>query len=157
MRYILLTLIIFFGGCSVKNYENTAIKIVTIKSPKIKFNDIGYVRNTNSAIELELFIAAKAIDKITINHLICTTKDGCMGKSSFNSKYLHSSYPSDLLQDMLLAKAIYGGANVVKTANGFTQHISDEHVDITYEVRGRSSFFRDRKNSIIFNIKEENE
>ncbi len=157
MKYLIIIFALFLSACSTKVYEQTDIKILTIKSPKVKFNDIGYVRNSGKSIELELFIAGKSIDKISINHLICTTKDGCMSKSSFNEEYLSSAYPNDLLQDILLAKPIYNGLNLVKKANGFTQAISDAKVDIIYSVDGKNSTFKDKKNSIIFNIKEPNE
>lgn len=157
MKFVLLFLVFFFSACSTRNYENTHIKIFTIKSPKIKFNDIGYIRNSDKHIELELFIAGQSIEKITINHLICTTKDGCMSRGSFNEEYLNDAYPDDLLQDMLLAKPIYDGKNLVKNTNGFTQAIKDDRVDIIYKLEDKSIIFKDRKNGIIFNIKEENE
>ncbi len=153
MKYILILFILFFTGCSLKNYENTQTKIVIIKSPKIKFADIGYLRNTEREIELELFIAGNVIEKITVNHLICTS-DGCMSKSGFNEDYLHSSYPDNLLQNILLAKEIYNGKNKVKTDNGFEQKIKSRHVDIIYKVNPHAILFKDRKNKIIFKIKD---
>ncbi|MCK9473072.1 hypothetical protein [Sulfurimonas sp.] len=153
MQYILLIFTLFFSACSIKNYEHTQTKIITIKSPKIKFYDVGYLRNSDKAIELELFIAGKSIEKIAINHLICVS-DGCMSKSGFNKEYLNSAYPDDILKNILLSHAIYGGANLSKTKNGFTQDIEDKDVDIIYRVESNGVFFKDRKNSIIFNIKD---
>ncbi len=153
MKYILILFILFFTGCSLKNYENTQAKIIIIKSPKIKFADIGYLRNTEEEIELELFIAGNVVEKITVNHLICTS-DGCMSKSGFNEDYLHSSYPDNLLQNILLAKEIYNGKNKVKTDNGFEQKIKSRHVDILYKVNPHAILFKDRKNKIIFKIKD---
>lgn len=153
MKYILLVFTLFFSACSIKNYEHTQTKIVTIKSPKIKFSDMGYLRNSQKSIELELFMAGKSIEKIAINHLICVSS-GCMSKSGFNKDYLNSAYPEDILQDILLSHAIYDGANLSKTAEGFTQKIKDEDVDISYRVESGGVFFKDRKNGIIFNIKD---
>lgn len=153
MKYILLIFTLFFSACSIKNYEHTQTKIITIKSPKIKFSDAGYLRNSSDAIELELFMAGKNIEKITVNHLICTS-EGCMSKSSFNKEYLNGAYPDDTLQNILLSQAIYGGVNQSKTADGFSQSIKDEHVDIRYKVDSSGVYFKDRKNSIIFNIKD---
>jgi len=157
MKYILLAIALFFSACSVKEYERTQTKIITIKSPKLKFSDVGYLRNSSSSIELELFIAGKSIEKFSINRLICTTKEGCMRKSAFNSEYLNSAYPDDILQDMLLAKAIYDGKNMQKESDGFVQNIKDSKVDITYRVDKSGVYFRDRKNAIIFNVREANE
>ena len=153
MKYILLTFIILFTACSTKNYEITKTKIVIIKSPQIKFSDLGYLRNTNKDIELELFMAGKSIQKISINHLICVS-DGCMSKSGFNKDYLNENYPDSILQNILLAKPIYDGKNLEKTQEGFIQHISSPHVEIVYKVTQNQVFFKDKKNHIIFKIKD---
>ncbi|MBW6488660.1 hypothetical protein [Sulfurimonas sp.] len=154
MKYILLIFtLLFFSACSIKNYEHTQTKIITIKSPKMKFSDAGYLRNSSDAIELELFMAGKNIEKISVNHLICTS-GGCMSKSGFNKEYLNGAYPDDTLQNILLSRAIYGGANLSKTPDGFSQSIKNEHVDISYKVDSSGVYFKDRKNSIIFNIKD---
>ena len=153
MKYLLLCLIIFFNACSIKNYEHSDTKIVTIKSPKIKFSDIGYVRHSGDAIELELFIAGHVFQKIHINRMICV-EEGCMSKHSFNSQYLNASYPDDILQNVILGDLIYDGKNRVKTADGFTQLIHNKDVDIKYRVNSQESFFKDRKNHIIIKIKD---
>ena len=156
MKYILLIFTLFFGACSVKTYEHTQTKIITIKSPKIKFSDAGYLRNSEKSIELELFMAGKSIEKISVNHLICTS-EGCMSKSGFNKDYLNAAYPDDTMQNMLLSRAVYSGKNLIKTEDGFEQHIRDESVDIVYRVDSRTVYFKDTKNNIIFKIKDADE
>ncbi|MDD2904689.1 MAG: hypothetical protein PHH41_02055 [Sulfurimonas sp.] len=156
MKILLLTLILFFTACSTKNYEITQTKIVIMKSPKLKFADVGYLRNTQNSIELEIFIAGTAVEKIAINHVICVS-DGCMSKSSFNQDYLHASYPEDILQNVLLGKAIYEGENRVKTAEGFEQHIQNATVDIEYKVSANAISFKDKKNGILLKLKDTNE
>ncbi len=153
IKYFLVALALFFSACSIKNYEQTSSKIIIIKSPKIKFADLGYIRNSDKALELELFLAGKAIKKIQINHLVCVD-EGCMSKSSFNDEYLSASYPDELLQNILLGLEIYNGKNRVKTLNGFEQYIKSENVDIRYSVTPSVTMFKDRKNRIIFKIKE---
>ncbi|MBN2781629.1 MAG: hypothetical protein JXQ66_00140 [Campylobacterales bacterium] len=153
MKYLPLLIIFFLNGCSIKNYEQTQPKLITIKSPKIKFSDIGYLRNSGDAIELELFSAGVAVEKITINHLICVSS-GCMGKAGFNDEYLNHSYPSDTLQNILLAKPIYSAMGIVKKDDGYEQHVKDEAVDIVYKVKNGETSFKDKKNHIIFKIKD---
>jgi len=153
MKYILLSFIFVFSACSVKNYENTQAKIIIIKSPKIKFADIGYLRSSDKAIELEMFFAGQAVEKISINHLICVS-EGCLSKGGFNEDYLHHSYPDDILQNILLGRAIYDGKNRLKAEDGFEQKISTEDVNIKYRVNTKEIFFKDRKNKIIFKIKD---
>jgi len=153
MQYLFLALLIIFSGCSTKDYKITKTKIIIIKSQKLKFADVGYIRNSDKSLELELFSAGKAIEKITINHLICTTK-GCMSKSGFNKEYLGVDYPSDILQNILLGREIYDAKNVVKTPYGFEQNIKNNSVDIVYKVDAQKIYFKDRKNKIILKIKD---
>lgn len=153
MKYIFLITLLFFSACSVKNYEQTRTKIIVIKSPKIKFADAGYIRNSANEVELELFIAGKSIEKFTINRLICTS-EGCMSKSGFNDEYLNRAYPDDIMQSILLGKAIYDEKDLVKTDYGFEQYIKNDEVDIIYRVDSHVIYFKDRKNGIIFKIKD---
>lgn len=143
----------FFSACGIKDYEQTKSKIIIIKSPKIKFADLGYIRNSEKSIELELFLAGKSIQKIGINHLICVD-DGCMSKGGFNAEYLHKSYPNDLLQNILLGKPIYDSKNMQKIDDGFIQIIINKNVEITYKVNSKIIHFKDKKNSIMLKIKE---
>ena len=153
IKSIFLVSLLFLSACSIKNYEQTESKLIIIKSPKIKFADLGYIRNSDKAVELELFVAGKVIEKISVNHLICVS-DGCMSKSGFNEDYLNRAYPDEILQNILLGHEIYDGKNRVKTDDGFEQNIKDESVDILYRISTNTIFFKDRKNKIIFKIKD---
>jgi hypothetical protein len=153
MRYFLAVCLLVFSACSIKNYEHTKTKIIIIKSPKIRFSDVGYIRNSDKSIELELFVAGKAIEKITINHLICTN-DGCMSKKRFNEEYLNTSYPDEILQNILLGHKIYNGSSLTKSKDGFSQHIKTQYVDIFYVVGMHTIYFKDKKNKIIFKFKD---
>ncbi len=139
----------------MKNYEHTQSKIIIIKSPQLKFADLGYIRNTNDSIELELFVAGKSIKKIAINYLVCID-EGCMSRSNFNAEYLSSAYPDELLQNILLGRAIYDGVGKLKVDDGFGQKIKTNDVDIKYRVNSHEIFFKDKKNRIIFKIKDIN-
>jgi len=153
MKYFLLVFILLFSACSIKEYEQTKSKLIIIKSPQIKFADLGYIRSTGSAIELELFMAGRSIKKIEINRLICVD-EGCMTRGGFNEDYLDESYPSDLLQNILLGNVIYDGLNKEKTEDGFIQKIKNDDVNIKYKVNKKQIFFKDKENEIIFKIKE---
>jgi len=153
MKYIILVFTLIFSACSVKNYEHTSSKIFIIKSPKLKFADLGYIRNSEESLELELFVAGKAIEKITLNHLICNS-EGCMSKSGFNEDYLSAHYPDDTLQNILLGHPIYDALNRVQTADGFEQRVVTRHVEIIYRVNPHAIYFKDKKNNILFKIKD---
>jgi hypothetical protein len=153
MKYILIFLVLLLSGCSVKEYHNSQPKLIIIKSPKLKFADIGYLRNNEDAIELELFSAGTAIEKITINHFICVS-DGCMSKGSFNDEYLYHIYPNDILQNIMLSKPIYESKNKIEKNGGFYQLIKDADVDIIYTVTKDMTYFKDKRNKIIFKMKD---
>jgi len=154
MKYFVVVVLLFFSACSIKNYEQTATKLVTIKTKKFRFSDLGYLRHTDDALQLELFMAGQVVKRIEINHLICVSDEGCISKKSFNEEYLSSAYPENILQNILLGKKIFGGINTQKSSFGFTQHILTQGVDISYRVSPKEIYFKDRKNHILFKIKD---
>lgn len=168
MKYAFLLLALFLTACSLKNYEHTESKVVIIKTPKLKFSDLAYVKHTDNAVALELFVAGKLVQKISINHLICVD-DGCMSKSSFNSEYLNAEYPEEILQNIVLGLPIYSKRNYKKNSDkvnsearegslgyGFTQSVQTQNVNINYSVNSQEIYFKDKKNRIIFKIKDIN-
>jgi len=154
-RYILIALVLVFSACSMKRYEHTQSKIVTIKTKNLKFSDIGYIRNSSDAVELELFEAGNLAFKVSIDNFICTN-DGCMSKSSFNEEYLSEYYPQDILQNIILGKPVFDAKNVSRNDDGFEQNILTQEVDIHYQVDANGIYFKDKKNNILIKIKELN-
>lgn len=152
MRYFLLALVLFFSACSTKIYEHTQTKIISIKTPKLRFSDLGYIKNTDDKISVELFTAGKMVQNIKINYLICVDA-GCMSKSAFNKAYLNASYPKDILENIVLGDAIYDKKNLHKEDGGFVQYIKDKNVNIKYKVTADTIYFKDKKNSILFKIR----
>lgn len=141
------------SACSIKNYEHSEAKVIIIKTPKLKFSDLGYLKKSGDAVKIELFVAGKMVDSLSINHLVCVN-EGCMSKEHFNKEYLQASYPDDLLQDIMLGYPIYDAKNIVKTKSGFSQEIQTQDVNIKYRVDAKQIYFKDRKNHILFKIKE---
>ncbi|MDF1878781.1 hypothetical protein JHD46_03910 [Sulfurimonas sp. SAG-AH-194-C20] len=153
MKYIILILAFFLSACSMKNYTHSTSKIITIKTSKLKFSDLAYFKNTNNSVRLELFTAGINVQNIEINNLICLN-EGCMLRSSFNSEYLNENYPDTILQNIFLGQAIYDGLNFTKTTDGFIQKIQNKDVDIHYKVSSNEIYFKDKKNKILFKIKD---
>lgn len=154
MKYFVVVLLLFFSACSIKNYEQTATKLVTIKTKKFRFSDIGYLRHTDDALQLELFMAGQVVKRIEINHLICVSDEGCIDKKSFNAEYLSEKYPESLLQNVLLGKKIFNGQNLQKSSSGFIQIILTQDVTVFYRVTPQEIYFKDKKNHILFKIKD---
>ncbi len=145
---------IFIGGCSIKNYNHTSTKLLTLKTKKLKFSDIAYLRHSEDAIELDLFVAGKMVSRFHINHLICVENEGCLSKGSFNEEYLTRYYPDDTLQNILLGREIYQGKNKQRLDDGFMQLINTQDVAIKYKVTSKSIYFKDKKNHILIKIKD---
>jgi len=144
---------LFLSACSLKNYAHTESKVVIIKTPKLRFSDLAYIKHTENAVALELFVAGKLVQKISIDYLICVD-EGCMSKKGFNSEYLNSAYPDEILQNIILGKPIYEKKNFLKNSEGFEQKIQNDSVNISYRVNAHEIYFKDRKNRIIFKIKD---
>ncbi len=148
----LVFLLFIFGGCSVKSYEMTETKIITFKTPKLRFNDLGYIRSSDENIQVDLFSAGQAVERFEIGALICVS-EGCMSKSKFNEDYLNGAYHDDILQDILLGQEIFEGKGLKKSENGFEQSLEDEKYLITYRVSSEETYFKDRHNGILIRIR----
>lgn len=153
MKYIFFILLAVFSGCSVAP-QIKETKIVTLKTPKLKFNDIGYVTKTSDSVSIDLYIAGKALKSISIDRMVCISGEGCISKDSFNNDYLYDNYPSDLLKNVLLAKPIYNAKGLQKSAGEFSQTIKNAEVDIRYIVNQHATYFKDRKNNILIKLKD---
>lgn len=153
MKYLFALFFILFTGCATKSFEQTQSKIFIIKSPQIKFADLGFLRYGGEHIQLELFSAGKVVQRIDINHLVCVN-EGCMSKSAFNADYLSPHYPSDTLAQILLGRAIFEKEGYKKTDEGFEQRLINADVNIIYRVTSQEIYFKDKLNNIIIKIKE---
>jgi hypothetical protein len=153
MKTFFLVFILVMSACSTKNYEQTKSKIITIKTPKLRYSDLGFIRNTQKDLRVELFSAGVMVQKISINYLVCVN-EGCLSRSAFNKQYLNLHYPNDILQNIFLAREIYGGKNLLKTDHGFEQTIQTDNVNIIYRVNADTIYFKDKKNGILFKIRD---
>ena len=144
--------LILFSGCTSKNYAPAESKLVILKTKKLKFNDLAYIRYDGDAIQMDLYTVGTAVERLEIDSLICVS-EGCMRKSSFNDAYLSAYYPDTILQNILLSRVILNGEGMRDVCSGFVQKIKSEHYDITYKVSKNETSFKDRKNKILIKIK----
>ena len=147
-------LLLLLSGCGAKPFVKTESATIILKTPKIKFADMGYVRSNEDLIALELFTAGQPVGKFEIEKMVCVEGEGCLRKSSFNAEYLNMHYPDTLLEHVLRGVPIYDRLNLVDNAHGFEQDILDEFVDIKYRVSLGQIYFKDRWNGILIKIKK---
>ncbi len=156
MRYSTLwvsLLLLFIGGCALKEYAPSEGKLITLKMPDFRFNDVGYVRYSDSGVEVELFSAGQLVEKFVIEENICT-QDGCMEPKNFYRNYLHVNYPNATLRHIFRGEPIFQKQGLQKTAEGFKQLIDTDEYNIVYKVTSHSISFKDTRNRVMITIRE---
>ena len=147
-------IIVLITGCSTKHYIVSEPKIITLKTPKLKFADTGYIRHNDTSVEVELFTAGVAVEKIVIDDQVCVSA-GCMEETKFVKEYLYPEYPTDTMRNVLLGKDIFSGRGKEEMCDGrLFQFIRNDEMDIMYR-RGKGEiYFKDRLNSLIIKIED---
>ncbi len=152
MAIVLVTIV--FSGCALKQLKNSQAYVVTLKTPKLRFSDTGFVRENSNSVGLEIFSSSNRVLELQISTLVCFDSGACMSKSSFNKEYLNQNYSDDILYNILKGRAIMDSKNLVKTDGGFRQMITDSNYNILYSVNQNSIEFRDSKNSILITLRK---
>lgn len=147
-------LIFLMGGCATKHYSITTPKMIVIKSPKLKYADMGYLRYEGDAVEMELFTAGVAVEKISIDKQVCVST-GCMSEEAFVHEYLYKDYPSDTMRRVLQSEPIFRGAGVSESCGGVKfQYIRNDDIDIVYRRSEKETYFKDRLNGLMIKISD---
>lgn len=149
--FILWVSLFFLSACALKQYEKNQSRLIVIKTAKLKYADLGYIRKNADEVRVDLFVAGQLVDSLEIKTLVCVNK-GCITKSTFNSDYLHPSYPDDLMLNVLLARPIFEKASMKTTDTGFIQEIKSDEYNITYKIENGNIYFKDRQNKILIKI-----
>lgn len=141
------------GGCAEKHYTFNEPRLITLKTPKLKYSDMGYLRREGDSVELELFAAGSAVEKITIDKQVCVSS-GCMDEAKFVREYLSPDYPADTMRNILLEREIFSGKGFGEMCNGTRyQYIRNDDIDIVYRRKPNEIYFRDRLNALTIQIK----
>ncbi len=151
--FILWASFLLFSGCSVKEYAPAKSMLVTFKSDAFRFNDMGYIRKSKHGVEVELFSTGQLVERFVIETNVCS-KQGCLSKDIFNSKYLHVNYDENIIANIFRGEPIFNEEGLEKTADGFKQVIKANTYNIIYKVNQNSIYFKDKKNSILIKIRE---
>lgn len=143
---------LLLGGCAAKHYSISEPKMIVIKSPKLKFADTGYIRHEGDAVEVELFTAGVAVEKISIDKEVCVSA-GCMSEAKFVKEYLYPDYPMDTMRRILQGSDIFGGDHKEELCKGAVyQTIRTDDMDIIYRRKGGEIYFKDHLNALMIKI-----
>ena len=149
--FILWASFFLLAGCAPKQYEINESRLIIIKTPKLKYADLGYIRRSSDEVKVDLFVAGQAVESIEVDGLVCVN-EGCLRKSSFNEEYLHPAYPDDLLKNVLLGRPIFEKASIEETPEGFIQNLNSAEYNIVYKVLNGNIYFKDKKNRFLIKI-----
>jgi hypothetical protein len=156
-KYFILwvsAILFLLSGCSVKHYSISTPKMITIKSPKLKFSDTGYIRYEGNAVEVELFTAGVAVEKISIDNKVCVSA-GCMSEEVFTKEYLYQGYPKDTMRRVLQSEPIFDGNGTSESCGGVKiQNIRADEMDIVYRRSPTETYFKDRLNGLMIKISD---
>ena len=153
---------VFLGGCAgVKPSPQGSIEksiFVVMKTPVFNYADQGFIRKEGGATGLEIYASGVAVMKLDISDgKVCngTGLFSCMSKKEFNGRYLSASYPEDTLEKILRGEVIFGGKNLQRSKEGFSQNITQSgSYSIVYTVLNHAIVFRDTLSHILIKVKE---
>ena len=147
--------ILLLNSCGTKEYNKVDSLYITFKTPTFKYADLGFRYINNDNMKIEIYSSGSAIMNLNIKkEQICTSTFKCLDKNSFNKRVLSSYYPKDILNHIFRGEVIFGGKNVIKRGNGFTQKIDKEDkYSIRYSVLNNQIIFDDKINNILIKIK----
>jgi hypothetical protein len=126
--------------------------VTTLKTKKFSFSDAGFMREDHGVIDLQILTAGKPLVTLKISSDVCVDHN-CISKEEFNHEYLSSSYPPDLINNVLTRRPIFDGKNLKRTSNGFMQKITSQSHDIKYKTTPSSIYFKDLKNNLIIKMR----
>lgn len=146
---------LLISGCATKRFSISEPKIITLKTPKIKYADMGYVRYEGDAVQVELFTAGVSVEKITMNEEEVCVSAGCMSEAAFIKEYLNPEYPSDTMRRIVQNMDIFSGEGKSEMCSGVLyQYIRNEEMDIVYRRKAGEIYFKDRLNGLLIKIEE---
>ena len=131
---------------------------VVMRTPVFNYADQGFIRKGGNATGLEIYANGSAVMKLDIDtDKVCngTGLFSCMSKKEFNHRYLSANYPEDTLEKILRGEVIFGGKNMSKNKNGFSQKIVEGgRYAIQYLVFNHTIAFHDTISHIVIKVRK---
>jgi hypothetical protein len=144
------------GGCTGIQPQKEESAFIVMKTPTMKYADMGFIYNTPSTVKVEIYATGQPLVRLEINAMnICTSFFECLEKKKFNKKMLNEAYPPTLLENIFRGEPIFNKKGLTQTTEGFTQIIQKEGLyDISYSVVRGGRTFRDTINNILIKVRE---
>ncbi len=142
--------LLFLTACT-KQYEKSESRLIIIKSKHLRYADLGYLYRNSDEVRADLFVAGKLVERLEVSTLVCVN-EGCLTKAGFNERYLHPSYPDDLILNVLLARPIFEQASLQRTPTGFIQTLKSDQYNIIYKIENGDIYFKDKQNRLMIKI-----
>ncbi len=155
LALLLLGLLTACVGIKPKKEESA---FIVLKTPKIKYADMGFVTASPSDVKVEIYGAGQPLMNLEIGGLnICMSKFECMDKMTFNEKILNGAYDKNLLENIFRGEPIFKSENIEKNRDAsFSQKLTKEGVyDISYSVNQKERVFRDKLNKILIKVRKQ--
>jgi len=145
MRYIFITIVLFFTACS---YKTTPV-IVAFKKDNLAINDQGFLKENSFSKKIEVYNVGQLIFVMTINSNNICIDNQCYDKKLF-IKHLNPNYPLNLFE-LIIEKKPLPAMKITKTKDGFIQ----KQGNIIYIVTKTKVLFKDKNNKFLFLLKNQ--
>ncbi len=149
---LLLSIVFFFGGCGMKQYAHKRSAYIVMKTPAIKYADMGFIYSDEREVKAQIYKLATPVLTLKLGKKACM-EGFCYDYGVFNRKYLHPGYPKETIRQIFLGRELMQSRGKSGTGEGFVQEISDADFDILYSVTKDMVRFHDRKNNILIKIR----
>ncbi len=154
LHFIAAVVVFSLVGCAGRYYEEPQPALIVLRSPVLKYADMGFVYRGKRSIKVQIYGAGRPVFTLTAGKRVCVDS-GCMSEKEFYKKYMHTDYPAGTLAAIFSKRPIFGGEGLEEEGDKRVQHIEEEgKFDIIYTFDSTSARFRDRLNHILIKITE---
>ncbi|RAX59179.1 hypothetical protein CCZ01_00065 [Helicobacter monodelphidis] len=148
----LLSIVLILGGCFVKEAPRALVQEIPyhilLITPEVRFADMGFVKQYENKVNLELYALGKALYKIEIEKSQICVQDSCYNKSLFIQKLFGDDVQDTILEEILIGKDIFNGKNKYMK-NGITIQEFKDYGNVVLYIRDENKIsFSDKKRKI---------
>lgn len=126
MRFLVVFFIaILMIGCSQNQPLKSQTATILIKTPTMKFYDLGFILEYEDYTQIQIYSAGKTLlDLKLYENSVCKSTFECESSKEFNKKYLSSTYKENFLKEL-------------------------------FDKKEKETIFRDKENKILIKIKRD--